>query len=95
MTLEEAIVHCKEKAKELRTEAEQLRDIGEVMSSPKQPYNKPVKNCLECANEHEQLADWLEELLITRKALVIACNNNEYIADIYFKMAKKELLDGR
>ena len=67
MTLDEAIKHCKEKAKELRTEAEQLRDIGEVISSPKQPYNEPVKDCLECANEHEQLAEWLEELKELRK----------------------------
>lgn len=74
MTLDEAIVHCKEKAKELRTEAEQLRDIGEVMSSPKQPYNKPVKNCLECANEHEQLAEWLKELKDYREGLRV-CEN--------------------
>lgn len=62
MTIDEAIKHCKEKAKELRTEAEQLRDIGEVISSPKQPYNEPVKDCRECAKEHEQLAEWLKEL---------------------------------
>ena len=61
MTLDEAIKHCKEKAKELRTEAEQLRNIGEVISSPKQPYNEPVKNCRECAKEHEQLAEWLRD----------------------------------
>lgn len=66
MTLDEAIKHCEEKAKELRTEAEQLRDIGEVISSPKQPYNEPVKNCLECAREHEQLAEWLKELKTLR-----------------------------
>lgn len=62
MNLDEAIQHCKEKAKELRTEAEQLRDIGEVISSPKQLYNEPVKNCLNCSEEHEQLAEWLMEL---------------------------------
>lgn len=67
MTLDEAIKHYEEKAKELRTEAEQLRNIGEEISSPKQPYNEPVKNCLECANEHEQLAEWLKELRKLRK----------------------------
>lgn len=67
MTLDEAIKHCKEKAKELRLEAEQVRDIGEVVSSTKQPYNEPVKACLECAKEHEQLAEWLEELKEWRK----------------------------
>lgn len=68
MTLDEAIKHCKEKAKELRIEAEQVRDIGEVISNPKQPYNEPVKNCLECAKEHEQLAEWLKELKERREA---------------------------
>lgn len=76
MTLDEAIIHSEEKAEELRTEAEQLRDIGEVMSNPKQPYNEPVKNCLECANEHEQLAKWLKELKILRKAYDLACKNS-------------------
>lgn len=68
MTLDEAIKHCEEKAKELRTEAEQLRDIGEVISNSKQPYNEPVKNCLECAKEHEQLAEWLKELKRIKEA---------------------------
>lgn len=61
MTLDEAIKHCKEKAEELRLEAERVRDIGEVISSPKQPYNEPVKKCRDCAEEHEQLAEWLED----------------------------------
>lgn len=62
MTLDEAIKHAEEKAKELREQAEQLRDIGERISNPKQPYNEPVKACLDCAEEHEQLAEWLKEL---------------------------------
>jgi hypothetical protein len=66
MTLDEAIKHCEEKAEELRLEAEQLRDIGERISSPKQPYNEPVRDCLECAKEHEQLAEWLKELKALR-----------------------------
>ena len=68
MDLNEAIAHAEEKAKELRTEAEQLRDIGEVISNPKQPYNEPVKNCLACAEEHEQLAEWLKELKELKEA---------------------------
>lgn len=68
LTLDEAILHCEEKAKELRAEAEQLRDIGEVISNPNQPYNEPVKDCLECAREHKQLAEWLKELKERREA---------------------------
>lgn len=74
MTLDEAIKHCEEKAKELRVEAEEARDIGEYTSSPKHPYNVPVKNCLECAEEHEQLAEWLKELKARREAENL-CNN--------------------
>ena len=61
MTLDKAIKHCEEKAEELRVKAEELRDIGEYTSSPKYPYNVPVKDCLECAREHEQLAEWLKD----------------------------------
>lgn len=52
LTLEEAIVHAKEEAKTNRAEA---------------TYNFPdlkehYDNCSECANQHNQLAEWLEEL---------------------------------
>ena len=52
LTLEEAIKHAKEVAKTNRAEA---------------TYNFPnlkeyYDNCLECANQHNQLAEWLEEL---------------------------------
>ena len=51
LTIEEAIVHHYEKANELRQEAEyMLKDSIDY------------EPCLECANEHEQLAKWLEEL---------------------------------
>lgn len=68
MTIDEAIKHCKEKAEELRLEAEQVRDIGEVVSNPNQPYNESVRDCLECANEHEQLAEWLTQLKEIKEA---------------------------
>ena len=53
MTLDEAIKHCKEKAKELRAEA------------VSQAHNP---ECEECAKEHEQLAEWLTELKARREA---------------------------
>lgn len=61
MNLDEAIRHAKEVAEMNRKEAEELREYGEHVSSPKQPYNLSVKACLECANEHEQLAGWLTD----------------------------------
>ena len=52
MTLDEAIKHCEEKAAEKRIEAN---------------YRIPPKaDCLKCAEEHEQLAEWLKELKALR-----------------------------
>lgn len=79
MNLDEAIQHCEEKAKELRTEAEQLRDIGDAISNSKHPYNEPVKNCRECAEEYEQLAEWLMELKKLREENVNQFLNSKNI----------------
>ena len=58
LTLEEAIAHAKEITKTNRAEA---------------TYNFPdlkeyYDNCLECANQHNQLAEWLEELKSFKEA---------------------------
>lgn len=58
LTLEDAIVHAKEVAKANRAEA---------------TYNFPdlkeyYDNCSECANQHNQLAEWLEELKSYKEA---------------------------
>lgn len=57
MTLDEAIKHCKEKVEHLRNGVRTCQS----MSATEQA------DCLECANEHEQLAEWLEELKDWRK----------------------------
>jgi hypothetical protein len=51
LTLDEAIKHCEEKARELR-----LHPLFEHMDI------EDVAACEECAEEHEQLAGWLTEL---------------------------------
>lgn len=53
MTLDEAIKHCEEKAEELRRKA--------INITPDDPYYEDYCDCLECANEHEQLAEWLKD----------------------------------
>ena len=58
LTLDEAITHAKEKAKELRAEAETWSEYKLVSEKAR----NSMSDCLECANEHEQLAAWLEEL---------------------------------
>ena len=60
MTLDEAIKHYEEKAEELRKDADYLDA----------PYGKGTSartDCLECAKEHEQLAEWLKELRKLKK----------------------------
>lgn len=51
MTLDEAIQHCEEVAKENR---ELFEKIG--------TSHYDEDNCLDCAKAHEQLAEWLKEL---------------------------------
>lgn len=52
MTLNEAIKHAEEKAKELAEEAweAELQERSDVLK------------CRKCAVEHKQLAEWLKEL---------------------------------
>ena len=49
MTLDEAIEHARDKAKEQKYYASFER-------------GKRIQSCKKCAEEHEQLAEWLEEL---------------------------------
>lgn len=64
MELDEAIKHCHEKAKELREQPlKEKMDIEDIAS------------CEECAEEHEQLAEWLEELK-EWKSLKLICGND-------------------
>lgn len=50
MTIDEAIEHSREKAKEQRYYANFERN------------GMTHQSCIKCAEEHEQLAEWLEEL---------------------------------
>ena len=56
LTLSEAITHCEEKAKELREK------VDTHISNHKVVDVTDISQCLECAKEHEQLAEWLKEL---------------------------------
>lgn len=56
MTLDEAIKHCEEKARELRDRAKPYEE------KPCTRVNMMYANsCNECAKEHEQLAEWLKD----------------------------------
>ena len=58
MTLDEAIIHAREVAENVRYNAYTFTESDLL----KEECRKAKAECLECAKEHEQLADWLEEL---------------------------------
>lgn len=60
MTLDEAIKHAREKAKEQRKDNDTCV-VKEGYGCKDCAYYYS-KSCIECAEEHEQLAEWLEEL---------------------------------
>lgn len=53
MTIDEAICHAKEVAQE---------KYNEGFLCHANPDDEKLDSCVECAKEHEQLAQWLEEL---------------------------------
>lgn len=60
MSIDEAIAHAREVAKEQRKDNENCKYKSEYgCKGCADYYSKP---CIECAEEHEQLAEWLEEL---------------------------------
>lgn len=61
MTIDEAIKHCREvaeKKEKLANTYESFQDCGNSKSS----LTSGREKCLKCAEEHKQLARWLEEL---------------------------------
>ena len=72
MKLEEAIKHCEEVADEKKKEACNLYDAKNYEES---------RECIWCAEEHRQLAEWLRELekdreILTRLDAMIDCYEN-------------------
>ena len=61
MTIEEAIKHCEEVAEKKEYIAESVEGFDE--------YTR--EECLECAKEHRQLAEWLRELKGYRNSPVL------------------------
>lgn len=66
-TIDEVIKDCNEKAEEMKANAEQLALNG-FQLLPKEEVIKAGAWCLQCSAEHEQLAEWLEELKARREA---------------------------
>ena len=78
MTIDEAIAHAREVAAIQRNNDKLNKTLGVIS-----PYYKT--DCIKCAEEHEQLAEWLEELKDYRdknKMVVrVDCENIDSIKD--------------
>ena len=66
MTIDEAIAHEKEVAKEIYVEA---------MLCHANPDDLELDDCIQRGKYHEQLAEWLEELKALKNGLKIKCDN--------------------
>ena len=83
MTLDEAIKHCKEKAEELKNQ------YGELANKRPEPIEEQMRllqekhDCLACANEHEQLAEWLEDYkrLLEEKVINVYPNGDVIVQE--------------
>ena len=73
MTLSDAIEHCKEKAEKMRISAD-LCNLGTEIQS----------ECIKCAEEHEQLAEWLTELKEVHELFEKA----RYEEEFYYSVAR-------
>ena len=69
MTIDEAIAHARDVANE------QKRRSGICIQNDSECDK--FSDCLKCAEEHEQLAEWLEELKTYREE---KCNKSVYLA---------------
>lgn len=70
LSLDEAIKHCEEKAKDLRQQSDFIQDQEEF------------DDCCECAREHDQLASWLKELAEYQKLFESPKEANELLDQI-------------
>ena len=63
MTLEEAIKHCEEVAKENNDSAKEFYRVSKLETHPdRKSAEDGYVECKKCADEHRQLAEWLKEL---------------------------------
>ena len=86
-SIDEAIAHAREIAEEQRKDNENCKYKAEYgCKGCADYYSKP---CIECAEEHEQIADWLEELKTYRECNV--CEYNKAIDDFKSRLEERIL----
>ena len=84
MTLDEAIKHCEEVTEELRNV--DMGELDALYCGDTECIEARKNDCIECANEHKQLAEWLKELKQFKEQK--SCEdtvNRQSVLDINFK----------
>lgn len=84
MTIDEAIAHAREVAAIQRNNDKLNKTLGVIS-----PYYKT--DCIKCAEEHEQLKEWLEELKVFREI----SKKNPFIIDMikHDKIVRNKAID--
>ena len=80
LSIDEAIAHAREVAAIQRNNDKLNKTLGVIS-----PYYKT--DCIKCAEEHEQIAEWLEELKKRRS------EDYGYMADIHQSIGYRKALD--
>ena len=86
LSIDEAIAREREKAKEIRENI-----IDEKNLEPYESYC--IAMAAKCAEEHEQLAEWLEELKALRNGLKIKCDSLNEALEKGKKVGYKKAID--
>ena len=84
LSIEEAIAHEKELAKEIYVEA---------MLCHANPDDGKLDDCIEHGKYHEQIAEWLEELKALKNGLNIKCDNLNGALEKGKKIGYKKAID--
>ena len=86
--LTEAIAHAKEKARELNNTADNWKWLSDEKGLDLPSDYEP---CKKCASEHEQLAEWLEELKAVKD--IVDHWNDENSSFVSATIAFEKILD--
>ena len=84
MTLDEAIKHCEEVAENYRCQRDDAADINDVGAA---------SDCQQCADDHEQLAKWLQELQEAKRLLKKAVSGFRYLGAEWMEHEDRCTLD--
>ena len=89
MTIDEAIAHAREVAEKQKKDNDNCKYKSQYgCNGCADYYSKP---CIECAEEHEQIAEWLEEL----KELREISKKNPFLVDMikHDKIVRNKAID--